>query len=117
MELVGYNPGLDATFAALADPTRRAILARLASGEASVKDLAEPFAMTQPAISKHLKVLERAGLVTRERDAQRRPRRLVAAPLQQANRWLENYRQFWEANYQRLDQVLAEMQKLQEPPK
>ncbi len=117
MELVGYDPGLDATFAALADPTRRAILARLASGEASVKDLAEPFAITQPAISKHLKVLERAGLITRERHAQRRPRRLVAAPLQQANRWLENYRQFWEANYQRLDQVLAEMQKLQEPAK
>src|SRR5919197_145650 len=91
---------LDATFAALADPTRRAILARLASGEASVAELAEPFAMSQPAISKHLKVLERAGLITRGRDAQRRPRRLDARPLADANAWLEGYREFWENNFQ-----------------
>src|SRR5437868_11701807 len=100
---------LDATFAALADPTRRAILARLASGEASVMELAEPFAMTQPAISKHLKVLERAGLVSRGRDAQRRPCRLEAKPLAQANTWLEAYRQFWEASFQRLDILLDEL--------
>jgi DNA-binding transcriptional ArsR family regulator len=100
---------LDATFAALADPTRRAILARLASGEASVAELAEPFAMSQPAISKHLKVLERAGLISRGRDAQRRPRRLVARPLAEANAWLERYRQFWEASYQRLDVLLDEL--------
>ena len=100
---------LDATFAALADPTRRAILARLASGEASVTELAEPFAMTQPAISKHLKVLERAGLISRGRDAQRRPRRLEAMPLAEANEWLENYRQFWESSFQRLDALLDEM--------
>ena len=101
---------LDATFAALADPTRRAILARLASGEASVTELAEPFSMSQPAISKHLKVLERAGLISRGRDAQRRPRRLDAKPLAEANEWLERYRQFWEANFQRLDTLLAELQ-------
>ena len=89
---------LDATFAALANPTRRAILARLAEGEASVTELAEPFAMSQPAISKHLKVLERAGLITRGRDAQRRPRRLEAQPLAEASEWLERYRRFWEAN-------------------
>ena len=100
---------LDATFAALADPTRRAILARLASGEASVAELAAPFAMSQPAISKHLKVLERAGLVSRGRDAQRRPVRLEAAPLAEANGWLETYRQFWEANFARLDALLHEM--------
>jgi DNA-binding transcriptional ArsR family regulator len=100
---------LDATFAALADPTRRAILARLASGEACVMELAEPFAMSQPAISKHLKVLERAGLVTRGRDAQRRPCRLEAQPLAEANAWLEKYRQFWEGNFQRLDTLLEEM--------
>ena len=103
---------LDATFAALADPTRRAILARLAQGEASVAELAEPFAMSQPAVSKHLKVLERAGLVARGRDAQRRPRRLEARPLAEANAWLEHYREFWEANYQRLDAVLAEMKEM-----
>src|SRR6187549_2987286 len=97
---------LDATFAALADPTRRAILARLASGEASVRELTEPFAMSQPAISKHLKVLERAGLVSRAQDAQRRPRRLVAAPLAAANQWLETYREFWERSYEQLDAVL-----------
>lgn len=100
---------LDATFAALADPTRRAILARLASGEASVNDLVKPFAISQPAISKHLKVLERAGLISRGRDAQRRPCRLVAKPLAQANGWLEGYRQFWEGSFERLDVLLDEM--------
>jgi DNA-binding transcriptional ArsR family regulator len=100
---------LDATFAALADPTRRAILARLASGDASVMELAEPFAMSQPAISKHLKVLERAGLVSRGRDAQRRPRRLEAKPLAEATKWLERYRRYWEGNYRRLDALLAEL--------
>jgi DNA-binding transcriptional ArsR family regulator len=103
------NRTLNATFAALADPTRRAILARLASGEASVAELAKPFAMSQPAISKHLKVLERAGLVSRGQDAQRRPRRLEAKPLADATEWLERYRRFWEGNYQRLDALLAEM--------
>ena len=100
---------LDATFAALADPTRRAILARLASGRASVTELAKPFAMSQPAISKHLKVLERAGLISRGRDAQRRPRRLEAKPLAEATKWLERYRRYWEGNYQRLDALLAEL--------
>jgi DNA-binding transcriptional ArsR family regulator len=100
---------LDATFAALADPTRRAILARLATGEASVMELAEPFAMSQPAISKHLKVLERAGLVSRGRDAQRRPCRLEAEPLREATVWLENYRRFWEQSFAALDDVLEEM--------
>lgn len=100
---------LDTTFAALADPTRRAILARLASGEASVTELAEPFSMTQPAISKHLKVLERAGLISRGRDAQRRPRRLEAAPLAEATQWLEHYRRFWEASFARLEEVLEEL--------
>jgi len=104
-----YSHRLDATFAALADPTRRAILARLASGEASVMELAEPFAMTQPAISKHLKVLERAGLISRGRDAQRRPRRLEAQALAEATVWLENYRRFWEGSFQRLDALLDEM--------
>ena len=104
---------LDATFAALADPTRRAILARLATGEASVSELAAPFAMSQPAISKHLKVLERAGLISGARDAQRRPRRLEADPLAQANEWLENYRRFWEGTYERLDAVLEEMKALE----
>jgi DNA-binding transcriptional ArsR family regulator len=100
---------LDATFAALADPTRRAILARLASGEASVTELAEPFAMSQPAISKHLKVLERAGLITRSRDRQRRPCRLAAKPLEEATGWLEGYRQYWEGNFERLDALLDEL--------
>ena len=100
---------LNATFAALADPTRRAILARLASGEASVMELAEPFDMSQPAISKHLKVLERAGLISRERDAQRRPCQLEAVPLAKATEWLENYRRFWEGSFQRLDALLDEM--------
>ena len=113
MELQGYTnaaPGrLDATFAALADPTRRAILARLATGEASVMELAKPFAMSQPAISKHLKVLERAGLVSRGRLAQRRPRRLEAKPLAEATEWLERYRQFWEGSFHRLDALLDEL--------
>lgn len=100
---------LDATFAALADPTRRAILARLALGEASVTELAEPFAMSQPAISKHLKVLELAGLVSRGRDAQRRPCRLEAAPLADANAWLEEYRQLWEQRFGQLDDLLQEL--------
>lgn len=100
---------LNATFAALADPTRRAILARLASGEATVNELAEPFAMTQPAISKHLKVLERAGLISRDRDAQRRPSRLEPKRLAEASAWLEQYRQFWEASFARLDTVLEEL--------
>lgn len=100
---------LDATFAALADPTRRAILARLALGEASVLELAKPFAMSQPAVSKHLKVLERAGLISRGRDRQRRPSRLEAKPLAEANKWIERYRRIWEANFQRLDILLEEM--------
>jgi DNA-binding transcriptional ArsR family regulator len=114
MEPSGYiqtipSDRLDATFAALADATRRAILARLASGEASVTELAEPFAMTQPAISKHLKVLERAGLISRDRDAQRRPSRLDARPLLEASDWLESYRQFWETSFLRLDSLLGEL--------
>ena len=100
---------LDATFSALADPTRRAILTRLASGEASVVELARPFAMSQPAISKHLKVLERAGLIRRGRDAQRRPRRLEPRRLAEATEWLERYRRLWEGNYQRLDALLEEL--------
>lgn len=108
---------LDATFAALADPTRRAILARLAEGEASVQELAEPFAMSQPAISKHLKVLEQAGLVSRGQDAQRRPRRLEAQPLAEANSWLENYRRHWEGSFQRLDALLDELKTLKTKPR
>ena len=100
---------LDVTFAALADPTRRAILARLASGDASVAELAAPFDMSQPAISKHLRVLEKAGLISSGRDAQRRPRRLDPAPLADASRWIERYRQHWEGNYQRLDALLEEL--------
>ena len=107
------SASLDATFAALADPTRRAILARLASGEASVTELAEPFDISQPAISKHLKVLERAGLISRSRDAQRRPRKLEAQPLAEATDWLERYREIWEANYQRLDALLGELKSAQ----
>jgi DNA-binding transcriptional ArsR family regulator len=104
---------LDATFAALADPTRRAILARLARGEASVGELAEPFAMSQPAISKHLKVLERAGLISRGRQAQRRPRRLDPKPLAEVNQWLEDYRRHWEASFRQLDHVLEELKALE----
>jgi len=119
MELIGYGEipadRLDATFAALADPTRRAILARLASGEASVTELAAPFTISQPAISKHLKVLERAGLVSRGRDAQRRPRRVEAKPLAEANEWLENYRRALESSFRRLDALLEELQT--NPPK
>jgi DNA-binding transcriptional ArsR family regulator len=100
---------LDATFAALAHPTRRAILARLAAGEASVAELAKPFAMSQPAISKHLKVLERAGLISHTADAQRRPRRLEAQPLAEATEWLERYREFWEKSFLRLDDLLEEL--------
>ncbi len=118
MQLIGYRQAaspLDATFAALADPTRRALLARLATGETSVSELAEPFAMSQPAISKHLKVLERAGLISRDRDAQRRPSRLEAKPLAEAARWLEDYRQFWETSFSRLDELLGELQSRAEP--
>jgi DNA-binding transcriptional ArsR family regulator len=102
---------LDATFTALADPTRRAILARLAQGEASVAELAAPFRISQPAISKHLKVLERAGLVSTGQDAQRRPRRIEAKPLAEASAWIEEYREIWEANFQRLDALLEELQR------
>src|SRR5271156_6737210 len=102
---------LDATFSALADPTRRAILARLASGETSVSELAEPFAMSLPAISKHLKVLQRAGLIERGREAQWRPCRLAAAPLKDASDWLEHYRRFWEESLDRLEEYLRELQK------
>lgn len=98
---------LDVTFAALADPTRRAILARLARGEATVTELAAPFAMTQPGVSKHLRVLEHAGLISRGRNAQRRPCRLEALPLRSAMDWLANYRRYWEESYQRLDDLLA----------
>lgn len=122
MQLVGYRQKpatlpLDATFAALADPTRRAILARLADGEATVTELAQPFAMTQPAISKHLRVLEKAGLVSIGRDAQRRPRKLEARPLAEATEWLEGYRRFWEGRFQKLDALLEEMKTMQEKPK
>jgi DNA-binding transcriptional ArsR family regulator len=113
MQPIGYGQStpdqLNAVFMALADPTRRAILARLASGEASVTELAEPFAMSQPAISKHLKVLERAGLISGSHAAQRRPRRLEAKPLAEAAQWIENYRQIWEAAFQRLDNLLEEL--------
>jgi DNA-binding transcriptional ArsR family regulator len=113
MEHFSYGRGgpdrLDLTFAALANPTRRAILARLASGEVSVNELAEPFAMTQPAISRHLKVLERAGLISSASDAQRRPRKLDARPLAEATQWLEGYRKYWEASFLRLDGLLNEL--------
>jgi DNA-binding transcriptional ArsR family regulator len=108
---------LDAIFAALADPTRRAILARLASGEASVNELVEPCSMTQPAISKHLKVLERAGLISRGRDAQRRPRRFEAKPFADATEWLEKHRRIWEANFQRLDALLDQLKLYESKPK
>lgn len=102
---------LSATFAALADPTRRAILARLVAGEASVTELAEPFDMSLPAISKHLKVLERAGLIARGKEAQWRPCRLDAGPLKEVAGWLEHYRAFWEQSFDRLDEYLRELQK------
>ena len=102
---------LSSTFAALADPTRRAILARLALGETSVTELAEPFEMSMPAISKHLKVLERAGLVARGREAQWRPCRLEAAPLKDVARWIEHYRRFWEQSFDRLDDYLRKLKK------
>lgn len=101
---------LDATFLALADPTRRAILARLALGMASVNELAEPFDMSQPAVSKHLKMLERAGLVSRGREAQRRPCRIEAKPLEAAHAWIERYREMWDVNFARLDALLEELQ-------
>ena len=101
---------LSTTFAALADPTRRAILERLSEGEATVGELAEPFPITLQAVSKHLKVLERAGLITRGRDAQRRPRRIEASPLAEASQWLERYREIWERNFERLDALLDELQ-------
>lgn len=117
MKLTGYtevmDERLDLTFSALADPTRRAILARLVNGEASVLELAEPFSMSQPAISKHLKVLERAGLISRGKDAQRRPCRIEGEALERATGWLEEYRKVWEENYQRLDSLLDEMKKLE----
>jgi len=108
---------LNATFLALADPTRRAILARLALGEASVNEIAEPFDMSQPAISKHLKMLERAGLVSRGRDAQRRPCRLEAQPLEAAYLWIERYRQMWDMNFERLDTLLDELKSARTPSK
>ena len=103
------SEALDATFTALADPTRRAILARLAQGEASVTELGRPFSLSQPAVSRHLRVLERAGLITRGRRAQLRPRRLEVAPLKDAVEWLEPYRKFWEESFQRLDGLLEEL--------
>ena len=111
MQPSGYanQSSLDATFAALADPTRRAILSRLSQGDASVTELAEPFAMSQPAISKHLKVLESAGLISRGQDAQRRPRHLEPLPLEKASEWLEEYRRFWENRFLQLDALLNEL--------
>ena len=106
---------LSLVFAALADPTRRALLARLASGDADVTELMRPFALSQPTISKHLKVLEHAGLVARGRDAQRRPRTLVAAPLKSVDTWLESYRRFWEMKFARLDDYLDKVQKEEKP--
>lgn len=108
---------LDATFTALADPTRRAILARLMEGDASVMELAEPFAMSQPAISKHLKMLERAGLISRGRDAQRRPCRIEGEALKEATGWLEPYRKVWEGNFRRLDALLEDLQSTRGRPK
>ena len=109
--MVKYWDSLDATFAALADPTRRKILARLGHGELSVTQLAKPFRMTQPAVSKHLKVLERAGLIVRGRQAQWRPAKLHAGPLKEAVHWMEQYRQYWEENFDRLDAHVKLMQK------
>jgi DNA-binding transcriptional ArsR family regulator len=106
---------LDSTFSALADPTRRAILARLVQGEAAVSELARPFAMSQPAISGHLKVLERAGLISRGRDGPRRPCRIEGQPLAAASQWIEHYRQIWEQNFARLDSVLDELKRNESP--
>lgn len=117
MEQSGYisaQPSLDAVFAALADPTRRAILARLAEGEAPVQELAQPFAMSQPAVSKHLKVLERAGLVERGIDGQRRPARLIAAPMADAVAYLEEFRSFWTQSFDRLDALLDDLKQTEE---
>jgi DNA-binding transcriptional ArsR family regulator len=114
VERIGYiskPKNLDAIFAALADPTRRAILSRLAAGEASVNEIAEPFEMSQPAVSKHLKVLERAGLIERDIDKQRRPARLKAEPMAAAVRWLEEFRQFWSTSFDQLDGLLEELKK------
>ena len=114
MEQIGYmkqSADLDAIFTALADPTRRAILSRLAAGEAAVSEIAEPFAMSQPAVSKHLKVLERAGLVERAIDRQRRPARLKAEPMQAAVAWLEEFRRFWSSSFDQLDVLLEELKK------
>ena len=114
MERHGYAAqpqNLDAVFAALADPTRRAILSRLAAGEASVNELAAPFEMSQPAVSKHLKVLERAGLIERDVDKQRRPARLRAEPMAAAVRWLEEFKQFWSSSFDQLDGLLEELKK------
>ena len=108
---------LDATFLALADPTRRAILARLTVGEASVTELAAPFTMSQPGVSKHLKILERAGLISVGQDAQRRPRRIEGKPLAEASAWLEQYREIWEASFERLDRLLEELQTRPGKPK
>ncbi|GAB4517951.1 MAG: metalloregulator ArsR/SmtB family transcription factor [Parvularculaceae bacterium] len=116
MERTGYaiaRPDLDAVFAALADPTRRAILERLATGEASVGEIAAPFAMSRPAVSKHLRVLERAGLIERGVERQRRPARLKAAPMAAAVRWLEEFRDFWSASFDRLDDVLEDLKQLE----
>src|SRR5213593_928399 len=107
------NDHLSVTFAALADPTRRAILSRLASGEASVTELASPFDMSMPAISKHLKVLERAGLIARSRDAQWRPCRLAAGPLREVSDWVDHYRKFWEESFDRLDEYLRELKNME----
>ncbi|TGL71327.1 ArsR/SmtB family transcription factor [Leptospira kmetyi] len=109
-QLLKESDRLDATFAALADPTRRAILAQLANGEASVMDLAKPFSMSQPAISKHLKVLERAGLISQGKEAQKRPRQIEAKPLAEAFDWLEKYRRLWEGRFEKLDALLDELQ-------
>jgi DNA-binding transcriptional ArsR family regulator len=113
MAIKSTDDRLSLTFAALADPTRRAILARLARGETDVSELMKPFALSQPAISKHLKVLERAGLVARGREAQRRPRSLVAAPLKSIDRWLDGYRRFWEEKFEGLDDYLNTLPKTQ----
>jgi DNA-binding transcriptional ArsR family regulator len=110
MEISSYdNPNLDAVFGALADPTRRAILAKLSQGDASVNELAQPFAMSQPAVSKHLKVLENAGLVERAIDKQRRPARLKAAPMKDAVAWLEDFKRFWTGSFDQLDDLLSEL--------